>query len=654
MVRLVSAAALLMLASVATEASGQASRLGPTFNIGAATAPVVAPDVAYDPTLNRYLKVAGKVWIEGHLLDGAGTVLASVRVNPSGNYAQMPRVIFAQGINGGNGGYLVTWHESIGTFAQVRGRMISTGGVAIGSDFEISPLGSSWIIGATAAYSTASQEFLVAWMGDYPGTNDIMFQRIDVTGGKLGATVRLTSAPHWERDPSIAYNPHTNQFYLAYAGFNASYSFIRGQIVQAGTGQLVGATREYATTLSTLMTSVTYNPNRQQYLLAWYHESAGAKAVYGQVISGADGSPIGGLKVLSAYYAAYDALDVEYNTLAGQYLLVTHGNSVEDAAVTILDDGNPYDNGFSVTQSPVAGITLPPDGNFHPRVAASTTEKKWLVVAAYNFATTVGQLVSSNSSGGGGNPGPPPPAPPPPAPTSNPRMNIDAPSNQATLAGFVTVSGWAVDLGAPTGDGVHAVHVWAWPTSGGAAIFMGSAPDVSRPDVGAAFGDQRFSTGGFQITSQLPAGSYYVVAYALSTVAGTFNNERAIQVTVTPPLSIPRMALDMPVLGQNVTTGFRVSGWALDLGAGAGTGVDAVHVWAWPVNGGSGVPLGSAQLNQTRPDVGAAFGNATYAAAGFNLDAQNVPRGEYYLVVYARSNVAGTFNNQVLTRIHVR
>ena len=45
------------------------------------------------------------------------------------------------------------------------------------------------------------------------------------------------------------------------------------------------------------------------------------------------------------------------------------------------------------------------------------------------------------------------------------------------------------------------------------------------------------------------------------------------------------MVLDTPVLGSEVVPPFVVAGWAIDLAAWSGTGVDAVHVWAYPTPG---------------------------------------------------------------------
>ena len=64
-----------------------------------------------------------------------------------------------------------------------------------------------------------------------------------------------------------------------------------------------------------------------------------------------------------------------------------------------------------------------------------------------------------------------------------------------------------------------------------------------------------------------------------------------------------RLTTDMPVAGQTVTVPFAVGGWALDQLASSGTGIDAVHVYAFPIIGPP-IFLGPATMGIARPDVG--------------------------------------------------
>ena len=112
------------------------------------------------------------------------------------------------------------------------------------------------------------------------------------------------------------------------------------------------------------------------------------------------------------------------------------------------------------------------------------------------------------------------------------------------------------------------------------------------------------------------------------------------------------MFVDSPRPGATVTSGFTVSGWAIDAAAPSGTGVDAVHVWAYPAAGGSPTFLGANAVWVSRPDVGAIFGGA-FTPSGFNVATSPLASGSWNLVVYARSTVTGTFSQSVLVPVRV-
>lgn len=218
------------------------------------------------------------------------------------------------------------------------------------------------------------------------------------------------------------------------------------------------------------------------------------------------------------------------------------------------------------------------------------------------------------------------------------------------IAQPVTISGWAIDLSSGGGSGVDAVHVYAYPAGGGAAVWGAAAMlGASRPDVAATYGS-RFASSGFQIALRgLAPGTYRLVAYARSTATGTFDFTRETTVTLA---SKPVLALDTPAPGSTVNQTVTFAGWAADLAAGTGTGIDAVHVYAYPVGGGAPVVLGAAQYGQSRPDVGAAIGSQ-FIASGYRLTA-TLPPGQFDVVFYGRSTVANTFFALTTARLTVR
>ncbi len=239
----------------------------------------------------------------------------------------------------------------------------------------------------------------------------------------------------------------------------------------------------------------------------------------------------------------------------------------------------------------------------------------------------------------------------PAAAQPGPHMAVDTPANTASVAEPFQIAGWAIDTNAATGTGVDAVHIWGTP-SGGSPVFLGAATyGGARPDVGAAFGSQFTNSAYWLVVANQPIGSWQIIVYAHSTVTGTFNQSRVLNLTL---LAHPLMWVDTPVQNAATTQPFSVAGWAVDLAAQTGTGVDAVHVWAYP-NPGSGAAaifLGAATYGGSRPDIGAAYGTQ-FTNSGFSLTVQNQDPGEYRLIVYARSTVTGTFNQAMTLTVFV-
>ncbi len=85
------------------------------------------------------------------------------------------------------------------------------------------------------------------------------------------------------------------------------------------------------------------------------------------------------------------------------------------------------------------------------------------------------------------------------------------------------LAGWAADLDAAAGTGIATLHVWAYPPTGGAPVFLGT-PTLggARPDVAAVHGDQ-FRESGFGLSVQgLIPGTYDLAVFPWSNVTGAF------------------------------------------------------------------------------------------------------------------------------------
>ena len=118
----------------------------------------------------------------------------------------------------------------------------------------------------------------------------------------------------------------------------------------------------------------------------------------------------------------------------------------------------------------------------------------------------------------------------------------------------------------------------------------------------------------------------------------------------------PQIVIDTPSRNLKTIaagTAFTVAGWAADLDDEGGTGVDAVHVWAYPRNGGDPILLGQAALHGTRPDVAAVYGDR-FKSSGYGVTAEGLPAGDYDIAVFAWSTVLQGFAPASTVPVRVR
>jgi hypothetical protein len=243
---------------------------------------------------------------------------------------------------------------------------------------------------------------------------------------------------------------------------------------------------------------------------------------------------------------------------------------------------------------------------------------------------------------------------------SNPFIDLDTPRPGQVVTSAFEVGGWALDTGAATGTGVDAVVFYVFPNAGAApGVYVGQGSyGITRTDVGALFGSP-FTNSGFHFTiSGISPGSYTLGSYARSTVTGGFTILKMVPFTVN---ATALMAVNPPAPESTITSStFIVAGWSIDRTVEStalpGTGVDTLHVYAYP-NPGSGTPpifLGVATIGFSRPDVAALFG-LRYDPSGYYLlvdrAALGLAPGVYSIAVISHSQVSGSFNNLAVVRV---
>ena len=245
-------------------------------------------------------------------------------------------------------------------------------------------------------------------------------------------------------------------------------------------------------------------------------------------------------------------------------------------------------------------------------------------------------------------------------PVSNPFIAVDTPTSGQVVTSAFEVGGWAIDAAAASGTGVDAVTFYVQPQGAAApGVFIGTGSyGWARGDIGALFGS-RFTNSGFHFTiTGMSPGTFTLNVVAHSTVTSSNSIVKSVPFTVS---ATALMSIDVPsaesVIASNSIT---LAGWSIDRSvesvSASGTGVDAVHVYAFP-NPGSGqaaIFLGLATLGVSRPDVGGVYG-ARYNGAGYTITidraARGLTAGTYNLVAIAHSSVSNSFNNVALIRV---
>lgn len=350
------------------------------------TATVRWPDVAHDAEHDVHLAISGAQTVTGRYFGPGGAPLGDAFVVHAerGIYAQAPRAAHAPGV-----GFLVVWHQSIGDATQIRGRILRYGEEPLTGDFDVSPLGTNWEMGAAIAHSPASREFLVAWQR--VGTTTIAAQRVSESGALLGGVVDVAPRAEYFRDPAVAHDAANDRFVVAYAGCVAEDDcFVEAQRIQAGTGELVSAPLVLESGALAMYTpEAAYNAITGATLIVWHRRDATSATFQGRTLD-ADGA-LSPIVTVSERYGSYDANGLAYNGVSNTFLFVTHGDTSADVAIELSASGAPLT---------LDGIRFGPDpsgGNFNPRVASASARAEWLAVTSTEFASLTTQALSSGT-----------------------------------------------------------------------------------------------------------------------------------------------------------------------------------------------------------------------------------------------------------------
>ena len=201
----------------------------------------------------------------------------------------------------------------------------------------------------------------------------------------------------------------------------------------------------------------------------------------------------------------------------------------------------------------------------------------------------------------------------------------------------------------PTSSGEYFVQL---PAAGRIHLDLGGPVDTGYQAVGS---DLRPLPGGSTLAAD--AGQFawappvpFLGPFNLIFVSGS--TRLNVVATITDPTAQAdvHVQIDAPAAGS-AHAPLVVAGWALDPLATAGTGIDALHVWAYRRDIDAQPQfLGAAAVGGERPDVGAAYGRQ-FESAGFSLTTPLLWPGTYDLLVYPWSHRTGRFEAAQSVRV---
>jgi len=243
-------------------------------------------------------------------------------------------------------------------------------------------------------------------------------------------------------------------------------------------------------------------------------------------------------------------------------------------------------------------------------------------------------------------------------PTSNPIENIDSPPDQPdpgnTVAGKLTISGWAIDQASSSGTGVDRVDIYADSQAGPGHSAIASISNFSpRPDVANVYGSQ-FLNSGYSTTIDINGwanGTHTLYVYEHSTISGSWPYQTR-SFTVDNAVG----SLDQPS-NQTVASNVPLLGWACDPAASSGTGIDMVDMYVDGLAGQGGTFVTRLTSFSDRSDVVTAGFGQHCLTSGFSttLGVDGWGNGTHTLYMYAHSIQYGWsqhFNTQQFTVAH--
>jgi hypothetical protein len=418
---------VLILLAGASPAWAQLGRIGSVTSLvhkDSIGAPAIkGTDSNWDPVNDVYLIVGAYGPHFGIFVNRFGIpVTGFFFIKEGGGGSHFPRARYSPHVNGGAGGFLVTWAEE-GPAGQhsLHTRIVAYPGILVGVENIISDFTSyPWLeSGAAIGYSPASQRFYVAWM-TYPTASTapafhLAGRLVGLDGAGIGGIQTLSSG--LGRDPGVAWNPYANEFGVSFNGETSggTSGFSAFARVSPIDGSFTRQTFNFIPGF-TFISDIDFNTWTGRYVMTWWQHMSGG----GDETHVAELDPVGNVittGLVTTIFAGYNSLALAFNAITGTFALVSLPATDQVYATELNVRG--FRAGPLTEVGP--GVTAR-----YTRVSVNTEAPEWNSSFVHAYLTALNLIIGTSSTGGGpggaygapGTPPPPPPGgtPPPPPP----------------------------------------------------------------------------------------------------------------------------------------------------------------------------------------------------------------------------------------------
>lgn len=289
------------------------------------------------------------------------------------------------------------------------------------------------------AWSSLSDRYLVVWWGDddtpplVDDEKEIFGQLLSGDGSRLGEQFRISSMGTdgdvlaQALSPDVVYNSLANEFFVVFGGDNINGVFanqefeIWGQRIDAVTGDLIGevlrvsdmGSEDGNASFTAADARVAFNPESNEYLVAWEGDDDDGGAVDGEVeiyaqrISASTGQPVGENDFRISFFGpegdtGYDSTNPVpvFNSITGEYLVAWNG--IEDSGILSSNDREIYaqrlDSDGTLLGAAHRISSMGPDGvstywGINPSLAVRQATGEYLVV--WSGEDDAGELVNN-------------------------------------------------------------------------------------------------------------------------------------------------------------------------------------------------------------------------------------------------------------------